>query len=38
MSAVRPNNALKPNRLRYADQAAGRAYDLVHSTARAGLP
>ena len=33
----RPNNAFKPNPLRYAAQAAGKACHLVHSTARVGL-
>jgi len=34
---LRPNNAFKPDPLRYAAQAAGKACHLVRSTARVGL-
>ena len=36
-ATVAPNYAFKPNPLRYAAQAAGKACHLVHSTARVGL-
>ena len=36
-TAQRPNNAFKPNPLRYAVQAAGKACHLAHSPARVGF-
>ena len=37
VAVMSPNNAFKPNPLRYAVQAAGKACHLARSTTRLGL-